>query len=260
MKNDSVRKYFLNQLNEKKSVVSKDDILHLALECGLDVKPRLAKSKIIDMIIEHGFYDKLFEYFNEFVTIPSWEVADYYNISTAKVDQLRELGAIKEQPISKEFYSRKDKDYFDANTYPLSVLNYNEEELKKAYDNAFGGDIYSLRVETKNKNDINQLISIFEKIFIMDKSPITYPHRNEEGAYTYFKVKVLNDSKEAENRWLAEISKLNAEKEKLIREQEERIDKIFNILKVHLGDDLSILNLDHRLDKLAKSIHNSEKQ
>lgn len=249
----TVKEYFLNKLNDRKSPVSKDDILNLALECGLDIKPRIAKIKIIDEIIEQGYYDKLFEYFNEFITIPSWEVADYYNIATNKIKQLKEIGFIKEDPIVKEFYSRTNKEYFDADTYSLSILNYDKEELKKAYDNAYDGNMYNLRIETKTKDEVLELINILERIFKMQKTPSTYEHRNGDGYYSYFKVKLLNNTEEEENLLLAKISKLKAKQEKIQQDCEEQIDKLLNKLKKYLGEDLNIFNLERKLDRLVNN-------
>lgn len=253
MEKRTIKEYFIDLLNTKNSAVSKDDILNLALECGINIKPKLAKSKIIDMLIEHGYYDKLFEYFHEFIMIPSWEVADYYSISTNKINQLKAIGAIKEEPISKEFYSRKNREYFNADTYPLSVLNYDKEKLIEAYNNAYGGNTHELRIETKTKDEVSKLINILKKIFKIEKTPVTYTHRNGDGYYSYFKVKLLNNSKEEENALLAEISRLKAEKEEIKKECQERIDRILDPLKEYLGEDLNIFNLEFKLDKLVNN-------
>ena len=246
-----IEEYFIDQLKAPKSDVSKDDILNFASECGLDLKPKMAKAKIIDTIVEHGHYDKLFEYFQEFITIPFWQVADFYKITSQEVKNLKTIGVIKEDPIEKEFYSRSDHDYFYADTYPLSVLNYNAAELKKAYENAFGGEMYSLRIETKTKEQVSELINILEKIFKIETAPQTYEHRNDRGQYSYFKVKPLNNTQEEENKFLAEISKLKKEKEKIKNEYQERIENLFNTLETYLGNGLNGVNLESRLNKLV---------
>lgn len=250
MGKNTVKEYFIEQLKGKNSEVSKDDIIKCALECGLDVKARVSKIKVIDMILEYEYYDKLFEYFQEFITIPEWEVADYYNISTNKIKQLKLIGAIKEEPVMREFYSRSNRDYFTAATYPLSVLNYEKEELIKAYNNAFGGDTYSLRIETKTKDQVSELNTILGKIFKMEKSPATYEHRNGDGYYNYFKVKLLNNSKEEENSLLVEISKLKEEKESIRKEYQSTIEDIFCKLENYLGKGVNNINLESRLEKL----------
>lgn len=248
-----IEQYFIEQLKNSKSDVSKEDILNLASECGLDLKPKTAKAKIIDTLIEHGYYEKLFEYFQEFITIPFWQVADFYKITSQEVKNLNKIGVIKEEPIEKEFYSRTDHDYFYADTYPLSVLNYSADELKHAYENAFGGEMYSLRIETKTQEQVSELINILEKVFKIETAPKTYEHRNERGQYSYFKIKPLNNTQEEENRLLSEISELKKEKKKIELQYQERIEKLFNTLESYLGEGLNGINLERRLDKLVNN-------
>lgn len=250
---DSKAMLFIKHLNDKDCTVSKDDLLNLALECGLDLNPKIAMSKIIEAIIEKGYFNRLFDYFVEFILIPSWEVADFYNISSAKLNQLKTIGAIKEQPTSKKFYSRRDKGYFDADVYPLSVLNYDKQELLDAYENAFGGDVYSLRIETKDKLQIEPITNELQKTFKMERVPDIYEHRNEDGFYTYYKVKLLNNSNEESNRFLSEINKLKKEKEDLKKKNDEQIERIFKILREYLGDDVGdVFSLTVKLQKLTQ--------
>lgn len=254
---DSKAMLFIKHLNDKDCTISKDDLLNFALECGLDLNPKIAKSKIIEAIIErgdhrNGHFNRFFDYFSEFILIPSWEVADYYNISSTKFNQLKTIGAIKEQPTYKKFYSRRDKGYFDANVYPLSVLNYDKQELLNAYENAFGGDVYSLRIETKDKLQIEPITNELQKIFKMERVPDIYEHRNEDGFYTYYKFKLLNNSIEESNRFLSQINKLKKEKEDLKQKNGEQMERIFKILREYLGDDVSdLFSLTVKLQKLT---------
>lgn len=248
-----IKYYFIRELKARTSDVAKEDILNLALECGLDIKPRVARVKIIDMLVEEGHYDRLFEYFNEFITVPVWDAADYYNMSTNRVTQLKSIGAIKEEPIKKEFYSRQDKSYFNADTYPLSIFMYKEEELKSTYDKAFGGNTHQLRIETKTNEEVKELITILEKVFKIEKAPTTYQHRNNDGQYTYFSVKILNNSEEEQNALLAQISKLKAAQEKLKKEHKEDMSKILRTLKEYLGEDVALYNLDIKLEELVNN-------
>lgn len=248
----NVEKYFLENL-KKDTTIAKDDILRIAEESGIAIKPRIARVKIIDQLVELGFYNKLFEYFNEFITIPSWEVADFYNISTAKVDKLRAIGTIKETAVKKEFYSRKDKGYFKADTYPLSVLTYDAAELNKAYENAYGGDTYNLRIETKSKDEIPLITNELKKVFKIENEPNVYEHRNGDGLYSYFKIKLFNGSKEEENRYLLKIKELENKNEETKKDYQERIDNILDILKKYLGEDLNLnrFSLEEKLEKLV---------
>ena len=219
----NIKRYFLEQL-KKNNDVSKDDIIKLAQECGIELKnSRIAKEKIINLIIDNGFYDKLFNYFNEFVKVPAWEVADYYKMTTKEIDSLQYIGVIKEEVEEKEFYSRSNKEYFTSLMYPLSVFNYKEEELKKAYDDAFKGDTYALRIETKKDAEVKQLISILSKVFKIEQEPTTYEHRNERGQYTYLKVKILNNTQAEGNKFLKEIEELKEEIKQLKKENNEYI-------------------------------------
>lgn len=255
-----VKEYFIEQLKSKNSEVSKEDIFNCALEFGLDVKPRMAKDKIIDLLAEQ-YFDRFFDYFQEFITIPEWQVADYYKIATNKIGQLKLIGAIKEKSVLKEFYSRSNHEYFNADTYPLSILNYDKEELLNAYEKAYGGDMHSLRIETKTKDEVTELMNVLEKVFKIENAPASYEHRNGDGYYSYFKVKLLNNSTEEENHLLSEISKLKKEKQKVKDEKEElrqdykkQIEKIFTTLEGYLGKDLDNFNLESRLKKLIKKV------
>jgi hypothetical protein len=171
-----------------------------------------------------------------------------------KINRLKAIGTIKEEPIEKEFYSQRDKGYFKANTYPLSVLTYDVIKLNEAYEKSYGGDTHELRIETKNKEEVLKLISILEKVFKIEKAPATYEHRNHEGYYSYFKIKTLNYSKEEENRFLVEIRELKNKNEEIKKEYQGRIDKILNVLKTYLGEDLNFFSLECKLDELVNRV------
>lgn len=251
--------YFLKQLKSNNSDVSKDDILRVAEECGLEVKQRTAKSKIIDMIVEHGSYEKLYEYFSEFITVPYWEVADFYNMNSNQILKLNSIGVIKEQPIEKELYSRQGKSYYKANTYPISIFNYDEQKLKQAYENAYGGDMYALRLETKTKEEGLRIISLLEKIFKIDYSPASYEHRNGQGMYTYLKVKPLNGTDEEQNRFLKQISDLEGQIVQLKKENQEKINEIYVILEKYIGKVSNKIVLENKLEGLIEQLNNPVK-
>lgn len=250
-----VKEIFINRLKDSKNEVSKDDILKVACEYGLELKPRTARDKIIDIIVEHGAYEKLYEYFCEFITFPFWEVADFYNMSSQQITRLKEIGVIKEQPIEKEFYSRQGKSYFKADTYPISIFDYDEQALKQAYENAYGGDMYSFRIETKTKEEVKLLINILEKDFKVEYSPKSYEHRNEQGFYTYIKVKLLNGTQEEQNRFLNEISDLKKKIKQNEEEYKQRIDKLYTRLEKYLGEGIrNNIILDKKLQSLVDGI------
>lgn len=261
MKKDSIKEYFINHLAND-SIVSKEDIVNFALECNIEINKRTAKAKIIDKIIDQGHYEKLFETFQEFITMPFWEVADFYGVQSNKIGKLKDIGFFKEEAIPKEFYSRRDKGYFTANTYPLSILDYDIKELMKVYDNAFGGSSHELRIETKTKEEVKELINILHKIFKMDKEPATYAHRNDAGYYTYFKVKLLNNTEAEENLLLSEINDLKLANEEtksscqnrieeIKKYHTERYERLFNVLKKYLGEDVDVFNFERKLQELV---------
>jgi len=132
-------------------------------------------------------------------------------------------------------------------------LNYDKQELLNAYENAFGGDVYALRIETKDKLQIEPITNELQKIFKMERVPDIYEHRNEDGFYTYYKVKLLNNSNEESNRFLSEINKLKKEKEDLKKKNDEQIERIFKILREYLGDDVGdVFSLTVKLQKLTQ--------
>lgn len=250
-----VKEYFIKQLKSSKSDVKKDDVIKCAEECGIEIKnKRMALTKIVDLIVEEGFYSKLYEYFSEFVTVPFWEVADFYKMSNEQIKRLKDIGVIQEEPITKEFYSRAEKSYFKADTYKLSIFNYNKEQLEIAYNNAYGGDMYSLRIETNTMEEVEKLINILNRTFKVEYKPKTYSHRNERGYYTYIKVKPLNYSKEEENKLLNKIQQLEEEKKKMEELHHQKIEQIYKILGKYLGDNLALGNLNVKLNKFSKGI------
>lgn len=202
------RKIFLKALKKSEnSEISKEDILRVAAEYGIDLPKRMARDKVIDIIAVER-YEALESAFTEFLYVPSWEVADHYGLTSEKVDKLNDLGVIKEIAKYKEFYSRSSKQHFTARTYPLSSLEYDEEKLKIAYDEAFGHNGYRLRVETKNEDEINLLLSEFDKIFEVIKTPDTYEQRNGEGFYHYFTISPISCSDFKKDALRLEIDKL----------------------------------------------------
>ena len=240
------KKLFINAVNNCDNI-KKDDIINLADECGIEISPRTAKLKIINAIAEDHF-DKLFEYFNEFISIPYWEIADFYGVSSSKILGLKEIGFIKEEPIKKEFYNRRDKHYYDADTFPVSILDYNKDELLQAYESAFGGATYKFRIETKNKKEVEDLVNILSTVIKINDEPVSYSHRNNDGFYTYFDVKTLNNSEYEANKLLLEIKKLKEEKEELNKIGE----KLLNEFRKYLGNDLNRFNINHKINELIQ--------
>lgn len=259
--NEKIESFFIKALQESK-VVDKDDIKRVGEETGLEFAKKISKEKVILQIVKEGHLDRLYEAFEEFIYIPSWEVADFYNINTDKVDKLQEIKVIKEEPVLKEFYSRKDKGYYTANTYSISVLqNYTEEELKTAYKQAYEQDGYRTRVEAQTEEEIHNLINELEKNFKISNLDI-YSKRNE-GFYAYFIIKKLNNSRNEENAMLVEIQKLKNEitelRKKNIEEKKEIEQRVYNMFGVKNRVELLTKSYEFKALKNSKEKARNER-
>ncbi|MHC9416730.1 hypothetical protein ACY0IV_16550, partial [Clostridium perfringens] len=78
---DNLKEFFLNELKNNKDT-PKQEIIKLAEECGIDFKPREAKSKIIDKLVAAGEFNTIFNKFEKFGYIPTWTIADFYSVNT----------------------------------------------------------------------------------------------------------------------------------------------------------------------------------
>lgn len=244
--NDYIRDLFIENLKSlKNSSVTKEDIIRIAEEYGIDFKSREAKAKIVDKIIESGFYDRLFQEFQEFIYVPVWKVAEYYGFRSDKIDQLRAIGVINTDVKEDSFYSRENRCDVSYNSYPLSVFNYNKEELEKAYNLAYGQKGYKIRIETTTIEEVESLTNELKKIFVIEYSPISYEHRNEKGYYSYLTVEPLNNSEYEGNKFLNEINRLKKEIKKIkdgySKEREEIQKKYFDIFGTANKVELSII-------------------
>ena len=227
---DNLKEIFLNELKNNKDT-PKQEIIKLAEEYGIDFKPREAKSKIIDKLVVAGEFDTIFNKFEKFGYIPTWTIADFYGVNTERIDQLHKIGAIKEIPVKREYYSRSSKSYYTVNTYPVSVLEYSREELEEAYNQTYGQEGFKFRIETNSKDEVEILINELRKLFKIEKTPQIYERRNE-GYNTYFTVKLLNNSEFEQNKFLSEIESLknkNKETEEYYRDVLSGIYKKFNV-------------------------------
>lgn len=232
-KYEFIKGVFIDDLSKRDSNgshVLKTDIIRIAEEYGIKFNKRGSKEGIVQKIIEAGFYDRLFNDFREFIYIPSWVIAKYYKFSNGeKIDQLKQIGTIKEESVRESFYSRDSKRDVYYNAYPISVLDYKEEELKKAYDLAFGKYRYKLRLETETTEEIPRVTTDLKKVFvIVGDKPTIYEHRDKSGYYSYYNIELLNNSHQEQNRLLIEIEEL---KKKLQKQDESYREKIESINK-----------------------------
>lgn len=215
-----IRDVFISYLkNSKNDLIDKEDIKRLGEEFGLTFAKREAKGKIVDKIIDEGYYERLFEEFSEFIYIPIWEVADYYKMNSDQIDGLNKIGIIKEEYKEEEFYSRNSKGYYKANMYPLSILTYDTEELILAYQRAYNTkNNFRFRIETESKEQVEEIVKILSNVFEICESPSIYEKRNN-GYYSYLVVKKLNNSTEEEKRLTYIIQELKNEIEKVKEER-----------------------------------------
>lgn len=259
MINEKIKNCFIKALQEPKAF-DKEDIKRVGEEIGLEFEKKASKEKVVSKIVDEGHFNRLYEAFEEFVYIPVWEVADFYNLNTDKIDKLQEIKVIKEEPVSKEFYSRRDKDYYTANTYNISILqNYTEEELKKAYTEAYEQDGYRTRIEAQTEEEIHNLINELNKNFKISKVDI-YRKRNE-GFHAYFTIKKLNNSKNEENAMLVEIQKLKNEIVELrknnIKEKKELEQNVYSMFGVKNKIELLTKSMEFReLEKRNRKQYN----
>ncbi len=120
---DNLKEFFLNELKNNKNT-SKQEIIKLAEEYGIDFKPREAKSKIIDKLVKFGY-------------IPTWTIADFYSVNTERIDQLHKIGEIKEIPVKREYYSGSSEPDYTVNKYSVIVLEYSREKLDEGYNQTY---------------------------------------------------------------------------------------------------------------------------
>lgn len=211
MKEMTKEMYVIEELNNNNSCIPKDEVIEIAKKCDIEFKPREAKTKIINKILDSGNYDKLFDKFKDLIYVPIWKVADFYGLNSDQIENLREIEVIKEQPTEDHWYSRRDRKYIAFNKYPLSILDYDKEEIEKIYKLSFGKEGNKIRLETTGKEEVDQLINDMKKVFTIKYEPVTYAHRNGKGFYTYFTIEALNNTEYETNMFLATIEKLKQE-------------------------------------------------
>lgn len=236
----------------KNDEIDKSEIIKIGEKCNVEFSPRSSKVNIVSKIIEEGYYDKLYEAFSELLYIPVWTVADYFGINSEDVLQLEKLGIITEIPVAKEFYSRRNKEYYTANTYNISILeHYKKEDLKELLNKANSGKGYNIRIETDTKEEIQTLVDELEKVFRVGDRRV-YSRRNV-GYNTYFNVKILNNTELEKNALLEEIKeterKSREEISRLRKEYEKRIEELF--FRIH-SREKTIIQLSKELDEYRK--------
>lgn len=212
-----------NQAILKGDEVSKDDLIKLGEECGIEFPKRISKERVLIMLLENDLQDKLREYFNEFITFPIWTVADYYGINTKDIDRLEECKFFCESFKTKEFYNRSNKDYYTAKCYYESAFKYDKEKIKQQL-NELKGKGYKLRIETENKEELSLITNRLKDIFELGTIDI-YEKRNE-GYYSYTSITLPNDTDYKKNELLVKIKNLENSKKESDDVKDERITEL----------------------------------
>ena len=66
----------------------KDEVVNFCLEHGLEVKKNTAKAVLVDLIIDHGLLEDLFDTFSYRFTMPIWKVADCFGLYQSELEAL----------------------------------------------------------------------------------------------------------------------------------------------------------------------------
>lgn len=226
--------WFLEEIKKNKGYhteIQKDDIVNFAEELGLEVKKSTAKSKIIDNIISLGFGEKLYDTFQEFLYVPEWTVRELFNLSKEKFNSLVELGVITTTPIIKEFSGRGG--VFNASAYPLSVLeDYTEEQLKEAYNTAYKKNVFRMRIETKTKEEVVDIIELLLHNFEITESPQSYEHNDGSGFYNYFSIRPIPKDELGQKSIAIKNEKLRKEVDELRDENIKLKQELFELKRI----------------------------
>ena len=176
---------FINQLKRSSNKdVAKEDIIRFAEEHGIAVNKRVAKSKVIS--------------------------------------SLKILGIIKEESKSDTYYNRANRDYYEMEIYPITILErYTSEELTRAYNQAYKQDEFRIRIETNKEEDVHKIISELSKVFIVEDDPAIYEKKGK-GINSYLKIKIANNTKIEEYKYMQDVHKLKTE----LKMQQKKYDEI----------------------------------
>lgn len=100
------------------------------------------------------------------------------------------------------------------------MFKYKSEQLKDIFNKAFNHSKYNIRLETNNTSDVQVIIDELSKIFQVSSHKV-YEHRNKQGYYSYFNVKLMNNNEQETNALLTKINDLEFKINELKRENSE---------------------------------------
>lgn len=229
MINEHIEQLFIENLKiniGKNKPIAKDDIVRFAQEQGIKVLGKDSIASILEKIDDNDLIDKLYNAFIEYIYIPSWKVARYYNLESYQLEQLKQFNLIEADTKEGSFYSRESRCNISYDLYPFNTLfKYNSEQLKDLYNKTFNRPTYKLRLGTKNKEDVQIIINELEKVFKVGTYE-SYENRNKQGYYSYFDIELMNNNEQDTNTLQAKINRLESQIQSLKLENSKLQNKI----------------------------------
>lgn len=229
MINEQIEQLFIENLKiniGKNKPIAKDDIVRFAQEQGIKVLGKDSIASILEKIDDNDLIDKLYNAFIEYIYIPSWKVARYYNLESYQLEQLKQSNLIEADTKEGSFYSRESRCNISYDLYPFDTLfKYNSEQLKELYNKTFNKPSYKLRLGTKNKEDVQIIINELEKVFKVGTYE-SYENRNKQGYYSYFDIELMNNNERGTNTLQTKINRLQEEINRLKNENSKLQNKI----------------------------------
>lgn len=229
MINEQIEQLFIENLKiniGKNKPILKDDIIRFAQEQGIKVLGKDSIASILEKIDDNDLIDKLYNSFVEYIYIPSWKVARYYNLESYQLEQLKQFNLIEADTKEGSFYSRESRCNISYDLYPFDMLfKYNSEQLKDLYNKTFNKPTYKIRLGTKTKEDVQIIINELEKVFKVGTYE-SYENRNKQGYYSYFDIELMNNNEQGTNTLQDKINRLESQIQSLKLENSKLQNKI----------------------------------
>lgn len=229
MINEHIEQLFIENLKiniGKNKPILKDDIVRFAQKQGIKVGSKDSIASILERIDDNDLIDKLYNSFVEYIYIPSWKVAKYYNLESYQLEQLKQFNLIEADTKEGSFYSRESRCNISYDLYPFDMLfKYNSEQLKDLYNKTFNKPTYKIRLGTKTKEDVQIIINELEKVFKVGTYE-SYENRNKQGYYSYFDIELMNNNEQGTNTLQAKINRLESQIQSLKLENSKLQNKI----------------------------------
>lgn len=239
----------------KGKAIEKGELVALASELNIDFKPRESKEKIIKKIVEAGKEQELYERFKDRYLLPYWVIYKYFGLNYEKWEALKKLGVVECETGTKVEYDKEYKRDCEVPVYKIEVLEkYEKEYLQEEYNKAYNQKGYRVRVEVESEEDAEHIENELAKVFRVS-SRTDYEHRNEDGYYSYFYIKELNENEQQTNALLVEIEELKKRIEKQRKEHKEELERRCDFLNQKAENQRKWKNeAKKRVEELEKEI------